>query len=118
MPFWLTTLKRRLTGAFAAATNLTYVERLSCRAVFSAYGVRHNLTCLKDHLDRIQAKVAEGGVILAESQIAALEKKPDDEAFSENETAHPGYLGSQDTLYIGTQKGEIRMCQRTCVDTY
>ena len=33
----------------------------------------------------------------------ALEKKQrDDEACGEIETAHPGYLGSQDTFYVGT----------------
>ena len=35
--------------------------------------------------------------------LAALErKKQDDEACGEIETAHPGYLGSQDTFYVGT----------------
>lgn len=41
-------------------------------------------------------------------------KKHDDEACSEIETAHPGYLGSQDTFYIGNLKG----VQQTFVDTY
>ena len=36
----------------------------------------------------------------------ALEKKQDDDvAHGEIETAHPGYLGSQDTFYVGTIKG-------------
>ena len=49
--------------------------------------------------------------------MAALEKKHDDEACGEIETAHPGYLGSQDTFYVGTLKGVGRVYQQTFVDT-
>jgi len=31
---------------------------------------------------------------------------------------HPGYLGSQDTFYVGTLKGVGRIYQQTFVDTY
>ncbi|QGP62038.1 Integrase core domain protein (plasmid) [Piscirickettsia salmonis] len=34
------------------------------------------------------------------------------------ETEHPGYLGSQDTYYVGTMKGVGRIYQQTFVDTY
>ena len=57
--------------------------------------------------------------MLTESQVAALErKKQDDEACGEIETEHPGYLGSQDTFYVGTLKGVGRIYQQTFVDTY
>jgi len=57
--------------------------------------------------------------VLTESQVAALErKKHDDEACGEIETEHPGYLGSQDTFYVGTLKGVGRIYQQTFVDTY
>ena len=39
-------------------------------------------------------------------------------ACGEIETAHPGYLGSQDTFYVGTLKGVGRIYQQTFVDTY
>ena len=39
-------------------------------------------------------------------------------AAGEIETAHPGYLGSQDTYYVGTFKGIGRVYQQTYVDTY
>lgn len=52
-------------------------------------------------------------------QVQALEKKQeDDAAHGEIETAHPGYLGSQDTFYVGTIKGVGRIYQQTFVDTY
>jgi len=55
---------------------------------------------------------------LTEAQVQALErKKHDDEACGEIETAHPGYLGSQDTFYVGTLKGVGRVYQQTFVDT-
>ena len=34
------------------------------------------------------------------------------------DTAHPGYLGSQDTVYVGTLKGVGRVYQQTYIDTY
>jgi len=67
----------------------------------------------------LEKKVAEEGVILTEAQVQALEKKAqDDEFIGEIETAHPGYLGSQDTFYVGTLKGVGRIYQQTFVDTY
>lgn len=43
--------------------------------------------------------MTSNGIELTDSQIAALERKvSDDEACGEIETAHLGYLGSQDVL--------------------
>lgn len=81
--------------------------------------LRHGLSCFKDRLKALEDKVAQEGIILTESQVTALErKKHDDEASGEIETAHPGYLGSQDTFYVGTLKGVGRIYQQTFVDTY
>ena len=52
-------------------------------------------------------------------RLKALERKAsDDAACGEIETAHPGYLGSQDTFYVGNLKGVGRIYQQTFVDTY
>ena len=81
--------------------------------------VRNHLANFKARLKALEAKVAEDSIILSEAQVAALEKKKhDDEACGEIETAHPGYLGSQDTFYVGTFKGVGRVYQQTFVDTY
>ena len=81
--------------------------------------VRNNLENFKKRLKALEEKVAQEGILLSESQIAALEKKKlDDEACGEIETSHPGYLGSQDTFYVGTLKGVGRIYQQTFVDTY
>ncbi|MEQ3682371.1 IS481 family transposase [Alcanivorax sp.] len=100
-------------------------NELRKRGVFvSASGVRsiwlrHDLANFKLRLKALEAKVAEEGLILTESQVQALErKKQDDEACGEIDTAHPGYLGSQDTFYVGTFKGVGRVYQQTYVDTY
>ncbi len=81
--------------------------------------LRHHLENFKKRLKALEDKVAKEGILLTESQIAALEKKKnDDEACGEIETAHPGYLGSQDTFYVGNLKGVGRIYQQTFIDTY
>ena len=81
--------------------------------------LRHGLSCFKQRLKALEEKVAQEGIILSDEQVAALErKKHDDEACGEIETHHPGYLGSQDTFYVGTLKGVGRVYQQTFVDTY
>ena len=110
---------------FPAHGQVRASNELRKQGVFvSASGVRsiwlrNKLACFKDRLKALEAKVAQEGIILTEAQVAALEKKKhDDEAAGEIETAHPGYLGSQDTFYVGTLKGVGRIYQQTFVDTY
>ena len=80
---------------------------------------RHNLETKKKRLKALEKHVAETGVVLTESQIAALEHgRAEDEAHGEIETHYPGFLGSQDTFYVGTIKGVGRIYQQTFVDTY
>jgi transposase InsO family protein len=81
--------------------------------------LRHELANFRSRLKALEARVAQEGIILTEAQVQALErKKLDDEACGEIETVHPGYLGSQDTFYVGTLKGVGRIYQQTYVDTY
>ena len=81
--------------------------------------LRNDLASFKRRLMALEKQVAERGIVLTDAQIAALEKKQDDNiAHGEIETAHPGYLGSQDTFYVGTIKGVGRIYQQTFVDTY
>ncbi|GLZ23306.1 hypothetical protein Bpla01_68340 [Burkholderia plantarii] len=100
-------------------------NELRRRGIFvSASGVRsiwlrHALSSFKLRLVALEKPVAEKGVVLSEAQVAALERKQDDDvAHGEVETAHPGYLGSQDTFYVSTIKGVGRIYQQTFVDTY
>ena len=93
----------------------TFVSPSGVRSIW----LRHGLANFKQRLKALEKYVAETGAVLTEAQVIALEKKRDDDiACGEIDTAHPGYLGSQDTFYVGTLKGVGRIYQQTFVDTY
>ncbi len=105
--------------------QLRVANELKKRALnVSAAGVRcvwqrHDLETLPKRLKALEAKSAQEGLLLSESQLATLEKaKTDKEAHGEFDSECPGYCGAQDTLYVGTLKGGGRIYQQIFLDTY
>jgi hypothetical protein len=86
-------------GQVRVANELTkrglFVSPSGVRSVW----LRHDLHRFAQRLKARAAKLAqEPGHVLTESQVRAREKaKPEKEAHGEIETAHPGYLGAQDS---------------------
>ncbi len=106
-------------GQLRASNELNKRGILVSSSGLRSVWVRYDLETLKKRLKALEAKVAQDGIILTESQLQALEKaKAEKEAHGEIESEHPGYLGAQDTYYVGTIKGIGRIYQQTFIDTY
>jgi transposase InsO family protein len=81
--------------------------------------LRNNLETYAKRLKSLSSKVNEGGIILSDEQVSALERAKEKKVpRREIETHHPGYLGSQDTCYIGHIKGVGYVYQQTFIDIY
>ena len=115
----------KMAFEFPAYGQFRACNELKKKGIFiSAAGVRcvwqrHNLEVFDKRLKALESRVASEGLILTEAQVIAMERKQERrEAFGEIETEHPGYLGSQDTYYVGNIKGVGRIYQQTFIDTY
>ena len=116
---------RDMAIEYPAYGQLRVSNELKKRGIFISPGgvrsiwLRHQCETFKKRLKALEEKAAKENLVLTEAQLVALEKaKLEKEAHGEIDTEHPGYLGSQDTFYVGTLKGVGRIYQQTFIDTY
>jgi transposase InsO family protein len=112
-------LEKPALGQVRVANELTkrglFVSPTGVRGVW----LRHDLETFRKRLKALEAKAAQEHIVLTEEQLRAMERaREEKEAHGEIETAHPGYLGAQDTYYVGTIKSVGRIYQQTFLDTY
>ena len=106
-------------GQHRAANTLLQKGIIVSSSGVRSIWLRNGLETFKKRLKALEKKSAAEGILLTEEQLRCLEKaKLEKEAHGEIETEHPGYLGSQDTYFVGTMKGVGRIYQQTFIDTY
>lgn len=124
-PAWVEDAVVKFATEQPAYGQLRVSNELKKKGIFvSPQGVRYiwlrnNLNTMAKRLKALEEKAAKEGLVLTERQLRALEnQKAQKEARGEIETLFPGYLGSQDTYYVGNIKGVGKVYQQTFIDTY
>jgi transposase InsO family protein len=106
-------------GQLRVSNELKKVGTLVSPSGVRSIWLRNDLNNIKKRLSALEAKMAQDGILLTEAQLQVLEKrKATKEAHGEIETEHPGYLGSQDTYYVGYFKGVGKVYSQVYIDTY
>lgn len=80
---------------------------------------RHDIESFEQRMGAIEKSMAAAGKALTEMQLAALARNREDDYDSDEiGIPHPGYLGLQDTFYVGTLIDVGRIYQQIFIDVF
>ena len=118
-PLWSMRSSNPHMGSIEPVMSFERKESSSREAVSVQFGCAITLRISKNVSRRLRKKSPMTASFWAMLRLRHWKRRSTmNEACGEIETAHPGYLGSQDTFYVGNLKGVGRIYQQTFVDTY
>ena len=96
------------------------LDERACRRARQRIAARKGLAYARNSLAYSQPHETDnrGSAKSRERRLWCMDKKIGRRGWGEVDTAHPGYLGSQDTFYVVTLKGVGRVYQQSYIDTY
>ncbi len=112
-------LEQPLFGQIRVAKELRKKSiNITAGAVRSIW-LKNGLETFEKRNQALLMKTTDGQSSLSDEQMQAIEKaKANDAAEKEIDSIYPGYLGVQDSIFVGRIEGVGRVYQHTFIDTY
>ena len=118
--WWTWTIENPALGQMRVSQELLQRGIMVSAGGVRSIWIRHELETMGKRLKALEARSAPGRVFYSQRARYLLLKKQNlsVKPMARSKHTHPGYLGAQDTYFVGTMKGVGRIYQQTFIDTY